>query len=304
MNKMADFKEKYREYLSLLEEEIRQDWQEIPEEQEMVFSAMQYGLNGGGKRIRPVLCLAVCDLLGGDMKAGARAAYALECIHNYSLIHDDLPCMDNDDLRRGRPTCHKVYPENIALLAGDGLLNHAFALLADRRAFAGVPPETQLCLLRELAAAAGAYGMIGGQTIDLLSEEEQEISFSLLEQMHRLKTGALIRCAARMGCILAGYTGEEEKIFEKISTFSEKLGLAFQIKDDILDVTGDEQVLGKPIGSDAENEKKTFVSLMGLPAAGQKLKELTEEAVASLADFGEDGWFLRAFAEFLLSRTY
>lgn len=304
MNNKADFKEKYSEYLSLLNDEISKYSEDAPPEQKIVFDAMSYTLLGGGKRIRPVLCMAVSDMLGGDIRTAAVAAYALECIHNYSLIHDDLPCMDDDDMRRGRPTCHKVFPENIALLAGDGLLNRAFEILSDRRMFEAISEKQQLLLIRELSAASGAFGMIGGQTIDLISENEEEIPLPLLLRMHELKTGALIRSAARMGCILAGYTGENDKIFDKISTFSEKLGLAFQIKDDILDVTGDEQVFGKPIGSDEGNGKKTFVSLMGLPAAEKRLEELTKDAVKLLSEFGENARFLLEFAGFLLSRNY
>lgn len=299
-----EFQEKYQTYVDMIHAEIAAGERDVPAEQKIVFDAMHYGLTGGGKRIRPVLCLSVCEMLGGDLQMAAGAAYAIECVHNYSLIHDDLPCMDDDDLRRGRPTCHMVFPENIALLAGDGLLTQAFAVLSDRSRFAGVGAEVQLQLMRELSSAAGADGMIGGQTIDLLSEEREDISLALLEKMHRLKTGALIRCAARMGCILAGYAEEEGENLQKISTFSEKLGLAFQIKDDILDVIGDEQVFGKPVGSDASNEKKTFVTLLGLQKAEEKLRTLTKEATDALDVFGKDAWFLRELADFLLTRDH
>lgn len=271
--------------------------------QRSVFEAMRYGVMGGGKRIRPVLTMAVCDLLGGDLGDAARVGCAVECVHNYSLIHDDLPCMDDDDLRRGRPTCHRVFPENIALLAGDGLLNMAFEILADTGAYTSLTPQGALAAIRVLAGASGAYGMIGGQVIDLECENRQDVTLAELRGLHARKTGALIQAAALCGCICGGIVEDNHKSWQKIQEFSAKLGLAFQIKDDILDVAGDQELLGKPVGSDQENHKTTFVSLLGLDGARKALRQTTDQAKAALDGFANAG-FLLELAEQLLNREY
>lgn len=295
------FNEQYREYLGIIEEEI-QSIAAVPQLiQKSVFEAMEYGLKGGGKRIRPILTLAVCRMFDGNMHDALKVACAIECIHNYSLIHDDLPCMDDDDLRRGRPTCHKVFEENIALLAGDGLLNLAFELLSDMTRYDTLDSKSVVRLIREISRASGSYGMIGGQVIDLECENRCDVTLDELEELHKRKTGELIRVSAICGCICAGILDENNEKYIKISEFSSKLGLAFQIKDDILDVIGKEEILGKPIGSDASSNKNTFVSLMGLENAKEQLEKLTIEAKESISGF-KNNEFLISLADYLLNR--
>ncbi len=292
-----NFQEQYQIYLTQFEEELSKQYP-LPELfQKEVFEAMRYGVLGGGKRIRPVLTMAVCDMLGGDLAHAARVGCAIESIHSYSLIHDDLPCMDNDDMRRGKPSCHKAYGEDIALLAGDGLLTNAFGILAE----SGLSPEMVLYAVKALSTAAGCYGMIGGQVIDLGCENRTDVTLEELTALHRGKTGALIRVCAVCGCLCAGFADQSHEKVEKIITFSEKLGLAFQIKDDILDVIGDEADLGKPIGSDAEQNKTTFVTLLGLEQAENELVRLTEEAKTLISEI-PDSEFLQEFADYLLTR--
>lgn len=269
--------------------------------QKSVYEAMRYSITAGGKRIRPVITMAVTEMLDGDVNTAAAAAAAIECIHTYSLIHDDLPCMDDDDLRRGRPTCHKAFPESTALLAGDGLLNLAFELLSCQD-YMTLEADVRLNLISALASASGTNGMIGGQIIDLESEGRDDVTMEELTNLHRLKTGELISVSAEFGCILCGLHDESDERLVKIRDFSAKLGLAFQIKDDILDITGDAAVLGKPIGSDADCGKVTFVTLLGLDGAENKLNSLTAEAVFALDIFGDRAWFLKELANVLLTR--
>ena len=298
-----DFLTQYKIYLNRVNQALEKEFSVPDLAQKQVFEAMRYGVLGGGKRIRPVLTLAVSDMLGGSGADALRVGCAIECIHSYSLIHDDLPCMDNDDLRRGRPTCHKVFPESIALLAGDGLLNRAFELLSAPRPYEKMDAEAVLSVIREIAGASGAFGMIGGQVIDLDCENRTDVTLALLRELHAKKTGALIRVSALCGCLCAGILDETDKNYQKILQFSAKLGLAFQIKDDILDVTGKEEVLGKPIGSDEKSHKTTFVTLMGQEAAKRELSRLTEEAKEALSGMGDTA-FLLSFAEYLLNREY
>ncbi len=264
--------------------------------QKTIYEAMRYSLMAGGKRIRPVLSIGVCQMLGGDINKALPFACALECIHTYSLIHDDLPCMDNDDLRRGKPTCHKAFDESTALLAGDALLNRAFEIMAE----ANASPEVTVGVMREVAHLSGTEGMIGGQVVDLDSEGEK-IDKEKLGYIHEHKTGALIKAATMIGAICANAT-ETEK--EKILEYAENLGLAFQIKDDILDYIGDEKLLGKPTGSDEENHKNTFVTLMGIDEATLELERTTTAAKAALDIFGDKNRFLIELADFLLERNY
>lgn len=298
-----DFKQQYAMYLAETERRIDEYFTNGSLPQENVRKAMRYAVCAGGKRIRPVLLSAVCDMLGGDAEDASRVALAVECVHNYSLIHDDLPCMDNDDLRRGRPTCHKVFEENIALLAGDGLLNTAFEILSDRDKFKTLTSDCLLSIIQTLSTAAGVFGMIGGQVVDLESEGRSGVGLDELLYMHRHKTGALIRAAAVCGCLCAGL-GVSDKKTLNIAEFSSKLGLAFQIKDDILDVTGSEEVLGKPIGSDEESGKNTFVSLLGIDGAKQYLANVTAEAKTALEPFGGKARFLNELADYLFDRSY
>ena len=255
---------------------------------------MSYSLLSGGKRIRPVLVLEICKLFGGTAEDALPFACGLEMVHTYSLIHDDLPCMNDDDFRRGKPTNHKVFGQANAVLAGDALLTTAFAVLAE----ASLPAERVQRGIAALANAAGPNGMVGGQVLDLLGEgnslQEEEIL-----AIESLKTGCMIEAAARLGAIAAGSTPEEE---EAAAAYARKLGLAFQVRDDILDVMGDEGEFGKPIGSDQANQKSTFVALKGIAACEAWVQELTQEAVAFLAPFsGRE--FLCELAHFLARRT-
>ncbi len=264
---------------------------------DVVHEAMKYSLSIGGKRIRPVLALEFCRVCGGDINDALPLAAAIEMIHTYSLIHDDLPCMDDDDMRRGKPSCHKVFGEEYALLAGDGLLTEAFAVIANSP-FAKKNPEGAIKAVSLLSGLAGVNGMIGGQVIDLKSEDSKA-SLETLKMMDKFKTGALIKCACLLGVVAA--EGDEEKISSAIS-FAENLGLAFQIVDDILDVIGSEETLGKPIGSDAESGKSTYVTALGLEKCQSEAKRLTKEAVSALEIFGAEGEFLKNLAYMLIER--
>ncbi|MEG0754864.1 MAG: polyprenyl synthetase family protein [Oscillospiraceae bacterium] len=244
-----------------------------------IYNAMNYSLLAGGKRLRPILTLEACRMCGGDMGEAMPMACAVEMIHTYSLIHDDLPCMDDDDLRRGRPTNHKVYGEATAILAGDGLLTAAFEFALGQGS--GILPERRVAAAACLAKAAGAHGMVGGQALDMAGEG-RGVTRAEVEELQRLKTGALICAAAEMGCIVAGGTETQRAAVRK---YAQKLGLAFQVRDDMLDVEGDLDSMGKTLGSDAANEKSTFVSLLGLEACRSYVDQLTEEAVTSLDQF-------------------
>lgn len=261
-----------------------------------LYDAMYYSLLAGGKRIRPVLLLETCRICGGNTEEALPFAGAIEMVHTYSLIHDDLPCMDDDDLRRGRPTNHKVYGEATAVLAGDGLLTAAFEFMLDSPV--KLPAERVLEAAGTLARAAGSRGMVGGQVLDMAGEGHS-LGISEVEELQRLKTGALIVAAAEMGCILAGGSAEQRNAVRR---YAECLGLAFQVQDDILDVVGDEATLGKPVGSDAKSEKNTFVTLKGVEACRELVSQLTRSAVEALGCFGLEGDGLRWLAESLANR--
>ena len=259
-----------------------------------VRDAMIYSVSAGGKRLRPALILRFCECFGGDTESALPYACAMEMIHTYSLIHDDLPAMDNDDLRRGRPTCHKVYGEGMALLAGDGLLNFAYETMLDAAAHDGA---RGVAAARTIACGAGVTGMIAGQCMDL--SDEHGVADYPIEKIHAAKTGAMIRSACVAGAILGG---ADEAGQDAARRYGEALGLAFQITDDILDVIGDEKTLGKPIGSDAKNEKRTFVSVYGMDAAREMAKKAVNEALAALNEIPGDTQPMRALAETMLSR--
>lgn len=261
-----------------------------------LYDAMNYSLLAGGKRIRPILTLECCRLCGGTDTAALSLACAVEMIHTYSLIHDDLPCMDNDELRRGKPTNHMVYGEATAVLAGDALLTASFETALGAGAY--LPAQQVTKALEVLAVAAGPAGMVGGQALDMAGEGHA-LTLSDVEELQKLKTGALITAAAELGVIAAG-GGEEERT--AVRSYAQKLGLAFQIRDDMLDVTGDQDSLGKPIGSDAEAEKTTFVTLKGLEECGRMVERLTNEAIEALSGFPES-WFLEELARVLVGRT-
>ncbi|AHE97350.1 farnesyl-diphosphate synthase [Thioalkalivibrio paradoxus ARh 1] len=263
-----------------------------------LIAAMRYSTLGGGKRLRPLLVYATGQAVGAPDAALDAIAAAVEMIHVYSLIHDDLPAMDDDDLRRGKPTCHKVYGEASAILAGDALQALAFATLLD--ATAGVHADTRLGLAKELAHAAGIHGMAGGQAIDLASEG-QSLNVTDLETMHRLKTGALIRASVLLPA-QAGHADAETRA--RLGTYADCIGLAFQIRDDVLDVEGDPELLGKACGADSLLEKATFPALLGLEASRQRAAELVDEALENLQPFGTEADLLRFLARYIVERRH
>jgi farnesyl diphosphate synthase len=256
--------------------------------------AMRYAAQGGGKRIRPLLVYAAGSLGGAKAEALDAAAVAIECIHAYSLVHDDLPCMDDDDLRRGRPTVHKTYDEATALLVGDALQTRAFEVLAK----AQCEIDVRLLMISSLAAASGSRGMAGGQAIDLDSVGKK-LDLVGLKQMHAMKTGALLSCAVQLGGIAAHLNPTQMTC---LKNYSQALGLAFQIVDDVLDATVDSQTLGKTAGKDAANDKPTYVTLMGLDYAQKQAKQLQAEAIASLEIFGSKAHALQDLALLVVSR--
>lgn len=256
---------------------------------ESLRDAVRYSLFAGGKRIRPALALAAADLVAGDDAAALPPACALEMIHTYSLIHDDLPAMDNDDLRRGKPTSHKVYGEAMAILAGDALLTMAFDIAAECG---------NACVVQEIARAAGIEGMVGGQAIDLESERKQ-LGLDELRYLHARKTGALIRVALRVGAMVAG--GSQPQI-DALSRYGDAIGLAFQIADDILDVVGDEASIGKPVGSDVAKHKSTYPAAVGIDRARDLAVEAVDQAHAALTIFGAEADILRALARYIIER--
>lgn len=262
--------------------------------QHSVVDAMKYSLSNGGKRIRPVLALEFARACGGTREDCLPLACALEFIHTYSLIHDDLPCMDNDDMRRGKPSCHKQFGEETALLAGDALLTHAFEIAAD----CDLPDDRKIMAISLLSQNSGVCGMIGGQVIDLITEKNDNPSLRELLTVYKLKTGALISAACLMGCISAGANDEQ---LAAASKFAYSLGIAFQIQDDILDIIGDEEKLGKPIGSDKENNKTTYAMITGIEKAKEDVKRLTESAVRQL-DYFENTDFLKLLSYNLVNR--
>ena len=259
-----------------------------------MLEAMSYSLENGGKRVRPVLALEFCRVCGGKAGDVLPLALAIEMVHTYSLIHDDLPCMDNDDMRRGKPSNHIAFGYADALLAGDALLTLAFEKIAD----CALDDERKIKAILCLSKAAGCSGMIAGQVMDLQNEEEKA-NLETVRKTDELKTGEMIKAAAVMGCIAADADREKTKA---AVTYAKKIGLVFQIIDDILDVTGSEDELGKPIGSDDENAKSTYVSLMGLDDAYTLAENETNEAIASLNIFGDEAAFLKDFALSLIHR--
>jgi len=260
-----------------------------------LMESMEYSLTAGGKRLRPILLMAAADAAGGRGEDYLTSACAVEMIHTYSLIHDDLPAMDDDDYRRGKLTNHKVYGAGLATLAGDALLTMAFELLARQQ---GVPAETMLRVVREISEAVGANGMVGGQALDLASEGKR-IDMDTLRRMHMAKTGALFRASVRSGAILGG---ADEAQLAALTEYAEAFGLAFQITDDILDVTGDAAAIGKPVGSDERNHKSTYVTLTSLEEAKRLAREAAERAHEALAPLGGKAAFLDELAEYLVTR--
>jgi geranylgeranyl diphosphate synthase, type II len=267
-----------------------------PNYPQTIYDAMRYSLLAGGKRLRPILCLASCELIGGTIELAMPTACALEMIHTMSLIHDDLPAMDDDDYRRGKLTNHKVYGEDIAILAGDGLLAYAFEYIAAQTQ--GVSADRVLKAIANLAKAVGADGLVGGQVVDLESEG-QDISVETLTYIHNHKTGALLESCVVCGAILAGATDRE---LEKLSQFARNIGLAFQIIDDILDLTATQAELGKTAGKDLQAQKATYPKLWGLEASKREADRLVTEAKSILAEFGDRARPLTALADYITAR--
>jgi geranylgeranyl diphosphate synthase type II len=263
-----------------------------------VVEAMRYSLFAGGKRLRPLLCLAGAEAVGASPETAIPGAVALEMIHTYSLIHDDLPAMDDDDLRRGRPACHKAFGEATAVLAGDGLLTRAFGVLAEAGENGQVPSDRALQALSVLARAAGHEGMVGGQEVDIKSEG-RDVSAEVVDYIHLHKTAALIRAAVVIGAVLGG--GDEGRI-AALDDYGRNVGLAFQIIDDILDIEGESGALGKTVGSDQARGKATYPAVHGVEASRQYAAKLLSEAVDRLEEFIKDAEPLKAIAEYLLHR--
>lgn len=294
-----DWNERYPEYCKRIEAALPQYLPETDTPQGKVSEAMAYSLLGGGKRIRGCLVLAMCELCGGDPESALPIACAVEMVHAYSLIHDDLPCMDNDTLRRGKPTCHIQFDEATALLAGDALLTHAFTAVNSAYFNGTLPADTALRCISQLARAAGVEGMIGGQMIDI-AHDSQPMTPELLEEMHAMKTGALIRASAVMGCLAAGAPRD---IVLQADLYAARIGLAFQIVDDILDATGDSSTLGKST-SDAQNHKTTYVTLYGEENAREMVRRLVLEADLAVKGTILDDKLLYDLADTLAKRKH
>lgn len=265
---------------------------------EKIYESMRYSLLAGGKRLRPILCLATCELASGTVEMAMPTACALEMIHTMSLVHDDLPAMDNDDYRRGQPTNHKVYGDDIAILAGDGLLAYAFEYIATTTQ--NVPPQRLVRVISQVARAVGAAGLVGGQVVDLESEGKLDISVDTLNFIHRHKTGALLEACVLSGATLAG-AGESD--LRRLSIYAQNIGLAFQIVDDILDVTATQEALGKTAGKDVTAKKATYPGLWGLEESQHQAKSLVEAAKEQLEPFDERAHPLAAIADFITTRS-
>ncbi|MEA5489699.1 MULTISPECIES: geranylgeranyl diphosphate synthase CrtE [Pseudanabaena] len=264
---------------------------------EKIYESMRYSLMAGGKRLRPILCLAACELIGGERSWAMPTACAMEMVHTMSLIHDDLPSMDNDDFRRGKPTNHKVYGDDIAILAGDALLAYAFEFIADQTK--GVPAERVLKVIAHLGHAVAATGLVGGQVVDLECEGKIDVTADTLTFIHIHKTAALLESCVICGALLAGANDTDIK---RLSTYANNIGLAFQIIDDILDITATSEELGKTAGKDIAAQKVTYPSLWGIETSLQKAQELVEQAKVQLVNYGDAALPLMALADYITSR--
>jgi len=274
----------------------------MPAENELPYSlhkAMRYSTFAGGKRIRPILLLAACEAVGGELPAALPAACAMEMIHTYSLIHDDLPAMDNDDFRRGNPTSHKVFGEAVAILAGDALLTQAFILLSSPFFASSVPSERILSVINEIASAAGSRGMVGGQIVDMESEWKKDLDLPTVQFIHIHKTGALIKASVKIGAILGG---ADERQLTSLIRYGEAIGLAYQISDDILDIEGTTAAIGKDAGSDQARGKATYPAVIGIHESRLRAAELLDIALEAIADFDEKSEPLRALARYIVTR--
>jgi geranylgeranyl diphosphate synthase type II len=266
---------------------------------EKIYESMRYSLMAGGKRLRPILCLTTCELTGGTVEMAMPTACALEMIHTMSLIHDDLPAMDNDDYRRGKLTNHKVFGDAVAILAGDGLLAHAFEHLATQTQ--GVAPEHLLQVVAVVGRAVGAAGLVGGQVVDLESEGKSDVALETLNFIHQHKTAALLEASVISGALLTGAT---EEVVGCLSRYAQHIGLAFQIVDDVLDITSTSKELGKSVGKDLQAKKVTYPSLWGIEKSKEEAQQLVHRAKEEVTIFGEAAIPLMAIADFIISRTH
>ena len=291
-----ELKKIWQERSALVEAQLVKELNEANPLDKTLCESMKYSLMAGGKRLRPVLLMAAADAVGAKGTDYLTTGCAMEMIHTYSLIHDDLPAMDDDDYRRGKLTNHKVYGAGMATLAGDALLTLAFEVMLRQQ---GVSADKLVQVVREISTAAGPDGMVGGQALDMESEDKQ-ISMETMKNIHLGKTGALFRAAIRSGAVLGGASEDE---LQALTVYADNFGLAFQITDDILDVIGDEQVIGKPVGSDEKNHKSTYVTLTSLEEAQKLAQEAVDKAIDALKIFGEEADFLRELVAFLVKRN-
>jgi farnesyl diphosphate synthase len=292
----ADFPTRLREVAGMVETRLDALLPKPHGHQSVIFEAARYAALGGGKRLRPFLVVETARMLGGSLDQALSVGCALECLHVYSLVHDDLPCMDDDDLRRGKPTVHRAYDDAIAVLAGDALLTRSFGILGE----VDLPADIKVKLVTELAVSGGMSGMIGGQVVDI-TVAEGERDEALITELQAMKTGALIDYAVRAGGYVAGASDTE---LAALSAYARDMGLAFQIQDDILDVTGDAETVGKAVGKDADLGKATFVSILGLEGAQHRAKELGERAKNRLAPWDKAAQTLRDTVDFVLERKH
>lgn len=297
-----DYKDRTKKWVEIIDAELDALLVKSEESPQIIHEAMRYSVFAGGKRLRSILCLATAEMFGCEPEEAVKTACALEMIHTYSLIHDDHPDLDNDSLRRGRPTNHIVYGNAMAILAGDALLTHAFQVLSEEALTENEPSKLRghLHANYEIANAVNSRGMIGGQVVDIISEGSQIKEPGILKYIHTHKTGDLIRASVRSGALIAGAVLED---LENLTVYAEKIGMAFQITDDILDIDGKEEILGKNIGSDEKNEKLTYPSIYGLEESKQMAKDAIEEAIKFLKKTGKNADFLIDLAEYILTRN-
>ena len=294
-----EFKQALKERANQVESLLKQYMPKEEGYQKTIIEAMNYSLSAGGKRLRPILAIEACSIVGGNIEDVIPFAVAIEMIHTYSLIHDDLPALDNDDLRRGKKTNHIVFGEDMAILAGDALLNYAFEVMLSN-SIDKDNPNKYLKAINEIAKTSGIYGMIGGQVVDIQSENKQ-ISKERLDYIHNNKTAAIIIGCMRAGAIIGNATEEQ---LENITKYAKNIGLSFQIVDDILDIIGDESKLGKKVGSDIENQKSTYPSLIGLEESKKVAYELIKEAKNSIELIDSNSKFLNGLADYIIDREY
>jgi geranylgeranyl diphosphate synthase, type II len=294
-----DLKKYLKERCRLVDEALEQFLPPADELPDSLHKSMRYSVFAGGKRVRPILLLAACEAVGGDMGPAMPAACAMEMIHTYSLIHDDLPAMDNDDFRRGNPTNHKVFGEAIAILAGDALLTEAFILLSDPGHWGKSEPAGLLPVIHEIARSAGSHGMVGGQVVDMESEGKRDVDLAIVQYIHTHKTGALLKASVKAGALLGG---ADDAGLAAMTRYGEAVGLAFQIADDILDIEGTTEELGKDAGSDEARGKATYPAVMGIAEAKRRAGELVEMALDALSGFDEKADPLREIARYIVYR--